>query len=249
MQIKFLSVSFVSLLATGAYCSPIFTSFEAPTFSVGSIDGQDGWATTSANNFGIVSGPARTGNQSLRWQSGTSTEDYPGGYAWKYLDKPETQEFTAEVSIYLDPTGSADRIYGIQLESSERLGPGAFISNDGSLYVTDGAPFGASPIATLTSPSSRWITLQLHYNPGENVLSAIVDGHNYNLGGFDPMNSVLTADLYSDYLTDSSSQGTAYFDDFRFAAVPEPASIGALAFGIGMVLRRRTRSRQILNAN
>lgn len=54
------------LSAVAAFADSFSVNFETPDYSVGSINGQDGWSSTGSYDQGVVSSPVISGSQSFR---------------------------------------------------------------------------------------------------------------------------------------------------------------------------------------
>jgi len=262
-QLWLSSIALAALMASaGAQIIIYQTGFE--NFTLGSINGQDGWANGSGGGASqsITDSFARSGSsRSLFWDNTTLVSFYSVRRAFNGQAGAisSTTPLEATVWVYVSPGTGADRLYGIYLTNSGTgtLGStvlGATLSGDGGFRAgtTWGATYSNTPL--YSNPSAlvgQWARLALRYN-GVGGSAAVYDSSdnllfeiNFANVGLGNANGTGTnswnVNLGSDYITTTARSGTGYMDDLLVWIVPEPASVAALGAGLAGLLSLRRR--------
>lgn len=260
----FVSVAALLLAAaTSASAGIIYDAqgFEGPLFTVGNIDGQDGWTVNPVGQTlhqvtGAVGATSPIGSQMLRAQQGTTNTrfswvDLAAGIAarpigedwiWNRFDINIPTANTAPSTFgVLAFNASGGIVGGVQLRGS-----------DGRLFVTldpDGAgpaAFGSYSLGTpaLAVTRGQWINLGVAVNLTTNAI-AITSGSAIVFQGSAAAGSAATLadfDIFSSAsatLTDS-----AYFDNYIVSSesvVPAPGTFALVGLG-GLLAARRRRN-------
>lgn len=225
---KFLLSSFC--LAMASVSMALTVGFEtAEGFSVGTLDGQQGW--NASIKYNVVSGFAHSGNQSVKWDGDTTSN------AWVDPPAPFTQETILSVWVFLEANTSANRVYGLQMWNGFNTGPNVTINSNGEVRGGTANAGSGSVIGNFANATNRWVFMSLTYTPGTTNATANVDGNIFNIAGVNSNNQITDGDLFSGEISGLTS-GVAYFDDYSIEAVPEPATLALLGLG-ALALRRR----------
>ncbi|HZH98866.1 MAG TPA: PEP-CTERM sorting domain-containing protein [Fimbriimonadaceae bacterium] len=239
------------------------TSFETAQGYTGgggtNLAGQQGWTAgtgASATAFRVFTAApvAFTGsNGVLANYSGTGSDVSSVG---KSIGSITSGPISITSKMWIDPNFfQANRIFGIFMNSSASLSGTSFhglgIDGAGNLRAaTNYSDFwgtgGVRSTRSFGDVTNRWLTLNMTYNP-----TAASNGVTYTISGMGGTSTfaftasrggtavINTVGMASDWVAQSNYQGQAAFDDFSVQAVPEPATMAALALGLGMVARRR----------
>ena len=223
------------------------TSFEAPEFVPGALEGQAGWQTTgSVNPAWVVSGDrSSTGTRSLRWSDGNGGAALTAWTSAHPVFNTPTQEIQAGFKLFISNSTSDSRRFGFDVSYNTNSRSRLVIATDGRVHANTSTASGIlSQVALLPTPAmQRWISVDLNINFLTRAVIATVDGVQValpNLGvGTDRIEDF---GLHVAYLTPiTGDSGLAYFDDYRVAAVPEPAFMTLLALGALVANRRRNK--------
>jgi hypothetical protein len=219
------------------------TSYEAPTYSVGPLSGQDGWLNSFDIDPKVISGFARTGSQSLEIRQAAGENPY--GLTFRVGPySTSLPQVIVEHSIYL--AGSVGWTPPSTFFSPLALnGANGFISQ---IAVRDGTHldfFGeVTPIET-----DRWIDLKLVLDFPTQTSSAFINGTFVDSKPFaSAATELLQVEIF--HIFDNTNfdhpgpSNSVFLDDLRItSAVPEPSSLALLAAagfcGAIVVARRR----------
>lgn len=217
------------------------TSYEAPDYSVGAVSGQDGWDNSFGFDPVVTSGFGRTGSQSLEVRQPAGKD--PFGLTFRTGPYSTAAPMVSvEHSIYLDgPDGWAS--------PSTFLSPMALIGENGfvsQLAVRDGnrIEFGGEVVGIETS---SWIGLNMVLNFQTQTSSAFVNGTFLGSEDFaNPAAELTQVEIFTIFdNTNFNAPGPSssfFLDDLSITAVPEPSSVGILAFAaVGFIALRLRR--------
>ena len=217
-----------------AQLTTLDVDFENPPYTLGSIQGQDGW-----NAFGpqsVTDVRARSGTQSFNTTigslfSGTNTKDFdPGGvYA-------TSTDWYMESYVYVEPSSFANSANfavgtGFGNVTISVHGDGAVEFNAGGGFLPDIRPADANAL-------NQWLHLVFVHsgsNPPNIEMSVIGTGVNVQYsGGFSAPGGFAT--LYA-------NGPNAYWDDMRVVSgglpIPEPSSALLVLGAVGLARRGR----------
>ncbi|MEO1080959.1 MAG: PEP-CTERM sorting domain-containing protein [Pseudomonadota bacterium] len=212
------------------------TSYEAPPYAIGPLDGQEGWA----NSFGIdpivTSGFARTGTQSLEVRQGAGED--PFGLTFR--DGPystSAPKVSVKHSVYLDDTDVWDFISPMALG-----GDNGFIAQ---LAIIDGLTAnlgldGVSPVGVPIS-TERWIDLELVLDFPTQTVEGFVDGVSIGSGAFaNPTEQLSRIEIFHIFDFTSTGPSNSFFvDDLTISAVPLPSTVFLVLGGLLALVGRR----------
>lgn len=229
----------VPLLAFACVFAPLASAqsfgFETSEgFTVGNLDGQQSW--NGASNALVSTERARTGAQSVKTVGGSS-----GGSSWVDFSPSLTDEFFMSVYVNIVSGSSTDRIFGITAFNGFLTGPNVTVSSSGQVRAGNSSAFSAPVVGNLTSAATdRWIQIGLLYTPGTTSATVFADGQQFNVNLGSALSQITDIGIYSDYISDINSSGTAYFDDYNVGdAVPEPATLIVLGTAALAAARRK----------
>ncbi|MBY0261069.1 MAG: hypothetical protein K2Q20_01910 [Phycisphaerales bacterium] len=260
----FMSVAALLLAAaTSASAGIIHDSqgFEAPLFTSGPIDGQNGWAVDPAGQTlhqvtGAVGATSPIGSQMLRAQQGVTSTRYswvdlsagiaarPIGEDWIWnrfdINVPVANTATSTFGVFaFNATGGI--IGGVQVRGS-----------NGLLFVTldpDGAgpaAFGNYTLGTpaLAVPRGQWINLGVAVNVATNAI-AITSGSSIVFQGVAAPGSAATLSDFDIFSAASATlTDSVYFDNYSVTSesvVPAPGAFALVGLG-GLLAARRRRN-------
>lgn len=209
--------------------------FEAPTFSLGVLDGQDGWVGVPGGTTGdlpqVVSAPEPVlGQQAVRLEVGDNQGDYsamehaiadPLAAGWKivivtfdiYRIGPQQKQ-----NLWWYWFDNGEPTYGIQWDLSNAT-----------------HPFGWNPGAGSTpTVFDQYVTLKMVWDFNQMKAYSWYNGVLVDNGI--PITNITTLTGWGIWLAHDAATGTGadvvWIDNFAIHVVPEPASLVALAGGV-----------------
>ncbi|HEX8877454.1 MAG TPA: PEP-CTERM sorting domain-containing protein [Phycisphaerales bacterium] len=247
---KFVCVGAAALLASGASGAIVYqTSFEAPEFAIGNINGQSSWSA-DAGTIANTAGGARTGSQYARMLGSNFTATNTARWAWDTSSSltPATLASAPIVraSVWTQMSGNAGtRSFTAGLDCYDsniaRIGL-IFIGNDGSVNIIDGTGVTTSSAAGLINPGN-YHKLTIEMNFATQTSKFFVDNIDTGVIGTFGSTDFADADVRG---TRSTGTGGANFemrfDDYvvENEAIPAPGAFALLGLG-GLVASRRRR--------
>ncbi|MGH7242395.1 MAG: PEP-CTERM sorting domain-containing protein [Phycisphaerales bacterium] len=246
-MLKFVSAAAVLAIASGASASLVYgTSFEAPTFAAGALNGQAGWVADAGS---VTNNPARahTGSQFASMtgaQIGAS-----GKWAWESTHAIGPAQLAinpiVRASVWVGMGGDAGtRTYTAGLDLYDaftaRIGL-VYIASDGSIGVIDGASNVFTSAAGLINPNV-YHKLAVEANFASHTIRFFVDGVDSGVNGVFSSTDFADADIRGTRTTGTG--GAAFvtaFDDYLIEneSIPAPASLALLGMGFVAGGRRR----------
>jgi hypothetical protein len=240
MKIQFTLGVFVA--AASALAFPVNTSFEAPGYSLGTLDGQNNWQNVTGN-YQVVSGGARTGTQAVSFNDNTGVAIPWAGPAG------DAATTNARGSVWVNVLGNSsldygfglDVIYdGLSLDYSTVL-----VRRDGAVFVTSGSQNpNLAQVGNVGAIFDQYVNVTVTTDAVTKAVSASVNGVNFALPSLTNSGSIRSIYMTSFNISGSTTavSGQARFDDYSFEAVPEPGTMLVLsALGAGMFARRKAR--------
>lgn len=246
---KTLLAAALAVFAVGAQAQVYSTSFESPTFSVGNLEGQDGWSTTNTTQptWTVSADRAKTGTQSVKWSDAGVTTG-TSSFAWRDVSSFATNPvpaLNASFSVFIEQNSAASRRFGFDVfyNTSDR----SRLVIDKNTGVFANTAIGSTTLSQLgtlsTASAGRWVDISVSINFVTKAVSATVDGINIALPSLGASTTEATdIDLFRGLNSPLSGEtGLAYFDDVTYQAVPEPTTMALLALGAVVANRRRNK--------
>ncbi len=260
-----IAAAMIAAVGASASASVLYaTSFEAPTFAAGSLNGQDGWtaASSPATLFQVSGTPgfARTGSQFVFVNTASQTST---GSNWNFKPTivdpvtPPNSIIRASVwtAVLNNTTAAVNRqsAGGIDLYDNAtggRIG-GIRVRNDGAIVVLNSAgSSGTLGAGSVTGNAYNQVSVEADFGLG--VVRYFINGIQINTSGlgatwanFNAANGFGDADLYT-VRTNTQTSGTSgghtvLFDDFSVERIPTPGALSVLGLA-GLVAARRRRA-------
>lgn len=245
-----LLIAFVAVGAISQAQVIYLADFNAPDYTVGDVDGQLGWSAPQGNEF--VSADGNNSTQGLEFsmpQPGVfsnASQGFSGGFSG-----PLSGSVDIKVGADYVPSGSSRNLrtgFGFTVGNGSTSSEISYyldtVTNGNnvrfdllSLYI-DGGLIGQEIV---TFRRDEWVTLSVDYNPTSGLTKFF-----YNGGFVDEDTAISGGNVLSTIYGQLSNGDTSLVsgvkvqhDNYRFEAVPEPATMAVLA-GLGaLALRRR----------
>lgn len=237
------------------------TGFESPTYTLGDLGGQDDWMVTPSGAVGDV--------QNVRVQSGDQAleliDDASFGRAQRSVAGTGIAVLSAQFGMYFDDSWAANQVEDrfeaqMRVESTGQGGvfgiEFGFVKASASGYETVPANGSAFYIEIGTEAASHargyevvdfgawskgWHTYSLIYdNAGDRAKLYVDDVLKLDLASSEDILALSNIQLQNQrWGTNPQNNGSLFYDNMALSAVPEPASLAALAVGAIALLRRR----------
>ena len=230
-------------------CSMAWTTimaydFEAPSFTLGNINGQSSWVgTVDGGSLGtmpaIVGSPAPTlGAQSLKLEVSSASGAQSSVEIATPVDLVAAgySQVRVSYSIYRSSVGAANQNLWFY-----------WFDNGTPTYGLDWDIGGMRPFGFETGAVEaprvvgRWAELVMEWDLVNLVAKSWYDGSPVDTNF--PISGITKLTGWGIYLAHDAGTSTvgdkAYIDNFRMEVVPEPATVGALLIGTICLLRRR----------
>ncbi len=235
-----ISTLLVAFIAASAFAFPYSTSFEAPTIVAGGLDGQDGWSNI-LNSYQVMAGVGRTGSQAAGYFDNT-------GLALPWAGRVgDAAAPNAIGSVWVKVLGNSTLQYGYGLDvvydSFSFDFSTILVNRAGDVFATSGP---ADPtlvlIGNVGSVVDQYVEISITADTLSQQVRAWVNGVGFVLPTLTDAVSIRSIDMLTVNMTSDTSglSAQAYYDDYSFAPVPEPASLILLA-GAGLFACRRKR--------
>jgi endo-1,4-beta-xylanase len=206
--------------ATVLFTTNGFESSGTPSYSIGTVDGQNGWTLHIGGTTAqlIESGFSKSGSQAMEL---TNT----GSRQLVYLKFSGTSTFGSNTSFYVDmwlcvpPVAAADAC-GISVCNSSFTAGYATVDfipdtnpSTGTLSVQDGAYYTTPPGVTYAAGS--WLELTLAFDTNAGTYTLYLSGTEIGTYGFGPGATGLPGAMQWNWYSASSGTGGAYMDNFQ----------------------------------
>jgi len=235
----------VTLAASSTFGATLFDSqgFEAPTYNLGNLVGQNGWVVDPAANSGVAqvqNTVFKTGSQAVRMSGGSTTWAWPDlGYT------PAAGEFVrVSFDVQRSSFGAANN-FGYFVDIYDTTG--ARIARSGLTRTgTSTAPGSVQALATIggATPGSfligspllnnTWYSFAVDLNFTADTYDVRIDGSLISAGlpFVVAANGVGDADLQLSGATGATDSG--YFDNYMVEAlvIPEPTAMSLVLLGL-----------------
>lgn len=242
----------LAVFSVAASAETLFsTGYEPPTYSVGPLDGQDGWDAQFFDVAEVTSDFSRSGFQSLEFGVDVTNEfaQRAGSFSTSepivmlrqavYIDGPDEDA--------LIPDGFFIRAVGFSGDNPDNTEDGGFL---GQLTVVNGeGPLGLGANLGLAEEAigfvpvevGDWFVLEHVLNLATQTQEAYVDGQFIASAPFvNPATEVSGVEI----VVLNAGNHTVYLDDLSVTAVPEPSTLSLLAVAglFSLRLRRQRRA-------
>jgi hypothetical protein len=213
------------------------TGFESPTYSVGTLAGQDGWTDTSGAAQ-IETSTVNSGSQAM------SADISPSDFIDHSLayDSTTNPAATVKLQIAFQVQGNTQN----QAEGLSVFGDGGFIAQiyalNGDFHLGTATAAGILPVGL-----GEWYSLEMDLDFQTQSVTAYVDGTFLaTLAMGSPTTSLTVLDLGGS--SGGFSGETVFYDDFSATvatAAPEPSSLALIAIGgVSLTGWRRWKTRR-----
>jgi len=244
-----ISAAAVLALASGASATVIYsTSFEAPTFAVGNLNGQNGWIADTGT-VANTAGGAHTGTQFARMTGANIGGVGTSAWQWQGTSSLTAAQLAVapivRASVWVSMSGTpGTRSFSAGLDCYDtavsRIGQ-ILINLDGSVSIIDGLGTQSSSAAGLINPLNyHKLTIEMNYATGTQKF--FVDGIDSGVTGLFANTDFGDADFRG--IRGTGTGGAAFelrADDYILEneAIPAPASLALMGMGLIAGGRRR----------
>ncbi|MEZ5162547.1 MAG: PEP-CTERM sorting domain-containing protein [Fimbriimonadaceae bacterium] len=215
---------------------PYSTSFEGSAFTPGLLNGQDSWQT-SDSSYSVTNSFARTGSQSVQW-TGNSTN-----FPWAFRSFGNVADAVADVWVFVPQNTDSGFYFGLEAFLDPLAAEFSIltVNKDGEVRGTFGSA-GSTDLTVLGNVGSvadSWINIKLSVDTAGTTWGT-VNGTQFLLPTLTASTFIEDIDLASyAWSSPTGVAGTAFFDDFSAAPVPEPFTLSAMALGLVAVASKR----------
>lgn len=246
-----LSLTAAVMAAASSFGATLFDSngFEAPTYNLGSLSGQQGWQKDGTGTATVQGAVVQSGSQAVALTGAQTTWHWPDlGFT------PAAGDVVRVTSgIYRASSVASTKSFGYFLDAYNfsvsriaRAGLGIGSDDSPALWATLGSNNTTLETGLLWD---TWYTVTMDLKSATQTydvyLDGVLKGSNLTLGA--PFTSLGDVDLMHSYQTGAADVG--YFDNYKIEVnpgpIPEPAAgsvllLGLAAlFGRGFIARRR----------
>ncbi len=218
------------------------TSYEEPTYSVGPLDGQDGWVAPFFGVAEVTSNFSRSGSQAVEFDGINEFAQQFGPFSTSepvvvvrqavYIDGSDDDDLLEE-GFFVTPHAT----FGDDVDD-DFLGQISVVNGEGTLGL--GATLGLRDggIGFVPVQVGRWFVLEHVLDFANQTQEAFVDGEFIASASFSNPGTELSR---VEMVVLNIPNHRVYFDDLSITAIPEPATFELLSIGVvGLIgLRRR----------
>lgn len=244
----------VGMATSSAQATTLLASnLETPTYSIGSLVGQDGWANEGGGaNFNVIANTVPGFGV-----AGSQTLEMSGGAGSGYVIKTLSSVITNGVWYFdFDIFPNSSKITEVLLDNAAG-GSGTYLSFDssGKIYYWDNASFvnsgisfsnGLYHVTEKLDIAAGTYDIYMNSNPTPFASNLIIRQVGSPIGD-SPYNPIYAVELLT---LDGANTDKSYLDNMLvsdvapafLAAVPEPASAALLCMGGSIIWLRRKRS-------
>jgi hypothetical protein len=237
-----------ALTASSGFAATLFDSqgFEAPTYSLGALTGQNGWLRDGSGIATVQNTVVQSGSQAVSLTGDTTEWHWPD---LAYTPVPGGKVVRATTGIQRGSSAAATKNFGYFLDIYTTSPDFARFARAG-LGVSGGAPailatfLGGSGAGNYVLESGlswdTWYDFRVDLNFDTQKFDVYVNGvlKGADLQFLVPANDLSDVDLMKSYSTGATDIG--YFDNYKIEAIPEPTSAAVLLLGLaGLTLARR----------
>ena len=188
-----------------ALADSLSVDFESPTYTVGSVNGQDGWNSTGSFDQGVVAGPSISGSQSLRisdavtsgsfgdqtfsksllneaGESNALNNGYSGGVRKPHFeaqfDIEAIEPGSTDVMSVSPDRGDGARMSYLRFEDETDGVHVFFVDVTDPTHAINGESFNETDIATLDASVAHTVKFSMDFvnGPDNDVVKVYLDG-------------------------------------------------------------------------